>query len=195
MKKLFTLILVVLVLLVGCNTAKPNNKSEKGDFRFCSLEWGTDWETVQKSDILKNAEVLKENGERKTVKLEKGEYLGTPIGDIGLVFDTNGVGDTAGLVSVQVQYEEEYEMVQKSQSMEKFKEDIKENFEIHENSNINEETPHVQKDHNSDINEEAVHNVIQEDHNSNISEEPHHVLDEEGHHNEILEDHNRLAMW
>ena len=108
-KKLFTLILVVLVLLVGCNTAKPNNKSEKGDFRFCSLEWGTDWETVQKSDILKNAEVLKENGERKTVKLEKGEYLGTPIGDIGLVFDTNGVGDTAGLVTVMVQYEEEYE--------------------------------------------------------------------------------------
>ena len=94
-----------------------------------------------------------------------------------------------------LKYEEEYEMVQKSQSMDKFKEDIKENFEIHENSNINEETPHVQKDHNSDINEEAVHNVIQEDHNSNISEEPHHVLDEEGHHNEILEDHNRLAMW
>ncbi len=108
-KKLFTLISVVLVLLVGCNTTKPNHKAEKGDFKFCSLEWGADWETVQKSDIFQNAEILKENGERKTVKLENGEYLGTPIGDIGLVFDTNGVGDTAGLVTVMVQYEEEYE--------------------------------------------------------------------------------------
>ncbi len=35
--------------------------------------------------------------------------MGIPIGDIGLVFDTNGVGDTAGLVTVMVQYEEEYE--------------------------------------------------------------------------------------
>ena len=81
-----------------------------------------------------------------------------------------------------LKYEEEYEMVQKSQSMEKFKEDIKENFEIHENSNIN---------------EEAGHNVIQEDHNSNINQEPHNVLDdEELHHNAILEDHNRhIVMW
>ena len=80
-----------------------------------------------------------------------------------------------------LKYEEEYEMVQKSQSMEKFKEDIKENFEIHENSNIN---------------EEAGHNVIQEDHNSNINQEPHNVLDDEEHHNAILEDHNRhIVMW
>lgn len=41
--------------------------------------------------------------------MENGKYLDTPIGDIGLVFDTNGVGDTAGLVTVMVQYEEEYE--------------------------------------------------------------------------------------
>jgi hypothetical protein len=79
-----------------------------------------------------------------------------------------------------LKYEEEYEMVQKSQSMEKFKEDIKENFEIHENSNIN---------------EEADHNVIQEDHNSNINQEPHNVLDDEEHYNEILENRNRIVMW
>lgn len=110
MKKLFTLFSVVLaLLLVGCNTTKPNQQAEKGDFKFCSLEWGIDWETVQKSDIFQNADVLKENGNRKTVKLENGKYLETPIGDIGLVFDTNGVGDTAGLVTVMVQYEEEYE--------------------------------------------------------------------------------------
>ena len=79
-----------------------------------------------------------------------------------------------------LKYEEEYEMVQKSQSMEKFKEDIKENFEIHENSNIN---------------EEADHNAIQEDHNSNINQEPHNVLDDEEHYNEILENRNRIVMW
>ena len=110
MKKLFTLFSVVLaLLLVGCNTTQQNQQAEKGDFKFCSLEWGIDWETVQKSDIFQNADILKENGNRKTVKLENGEYLGIPIGDIGLVFDTNGVGDIAGLVTVMVQYEEEYE--------------------------------------------------------------------------------------
>ncbi len=110
MKKLFVIISVVFaLLLVGCNTAKPNQQAEKGDFKFCSLEWGIDWKTVQKSDIFQSADVLKENVNRKIVKLENGKYLETPIGDIGLVFDTNGVGDTAGLVSVQVQYEEEYE--------------------------------------------------------------------------------------
>jgi len=110
MKKLFALFLVVLALLVvGCNTTKPNQQAEKGDFEFCSLEWGVDWETVQKSNIFQNADILKENGNRKTVKLKNCEYLGTPIGDIGLVFDTNGVGDVAGLVTVIAQYEEEYE--------------------------------------------------------------------------------------
>lgn len=109
MKKLFVIISVVLaLLLVGCNTTKPNQQTE-GDFKFCSLEWGVDWEIAQKSDIFQNADILKENGNRKTVKLENGEYLGIPIGDIGLVFDANGIGDTAGLVAVMVQYEEEYE--------------------------------------------------------------------------------------
>lgn len=110
MKKLFTLFSVVLaLLLVGCNTNQQNQQAEKGDFKFCSLEWGIDWETVQKSDIFQNADILKENGNLKAVKLENGEYLGIPIGDIGLVFDTNGIGNTAGLVAVTVQYEEKYE--------------------------------------------------------------------------------------
>ncbi len=41
--------------------------------------------------------------------MENGEYLGIPIGDIALNFDTNGVGNTAGLVNVIVQFEEENE--------------------------------------------------------------------------------------
>lgn len=110
MKRFLALFSVVLaLLLVGCNTIKQNQQAEKGDFKFCSLEWGIDWETVQKSDIFKNADILKENGNRKTVRLENGKYLEIPIGDIGLVFDSNGVGDTAGLITVMVQYEEEYE--------------------------------------------------------------------------------------
>ncbi len=110
MKKLFVLFSVVLaLLLVGCNTPEQNQQAEKDDFKFCSLEWGIGWETVQKSDIFQDADVLKENGNRKTVKLKNGQYLGIPTGDIGLVFDTNGISDTAGLVAVFVQYEEEYE--------------------------------------------------------------------------------------
>jgi len=65
--------------------------------------------TVQKSTIFQNADILKENGNRKTVKLKNAEYLGVPISDIGLAFNTNGVRNTAGLVTVIVHYEEEYE--------------------------------------------------------------------------------------
>lgn len=110
MKRAFAIFLASVVLLfAGCNTTKQNQQADEGDFRFCSLEWGIDWEAVQKSAIFQNAVILKENGNRKTVKLENGRYLEIPTGDIGLVFDTNDVGDTAGLVTVMVQYEEEYE--------------------------------------------------------------------------------------
>ena len=57
-------------------------------------DWIEDWNSVWLTSISPD---------------ENGEYLGIPIGDIGLVFHTNGVGDTAGLVTVMVQYEEEYE--------------------------------------------------------------------------------------
>ena len=110
MKKLFTLSLVLLtLLLVSCSSNKQNHYTEKGDFKFCSLEWGINWETVQKSDIFQNADIINENGNRKTVKLENAEYLEVPISDIGLVFDSNGIGDTAGLVTVFVQYAEDDE--------------------------------------------------------------------------------------
>ena len=109
MKKLIILFVVLSALLTGCNTAKQSLQAEKDNFKFCSLQWGADWETLKKSDVLKNADILKEDGNRKTVKLESGKYLETPIGDVGLVFDTNGISDTAGLVSVSVQYKEENE--------------------------------------------------------------------------------------
>jgi len=105
MKRFF--VLLMALLLTGCTTA-DYTKQGKGDFKFCSLEWGADWETVQKSPVFENADI-KENGNRKIIKPENGEYLGIPTGDIGLVFDTNGVGNTAGLVAVMVQFEEENE--------------------------------------------------------------------------------------
>ncbi len=109
MKKLFALFSAILVLmLVGCNATEQSQQTEIGDFKFCSLEWGTDWETVQKSDMLQNADI-KANGNRKTVKLKNVKYLEIPINDIGVIFDTNKVGDTAGLITVVAHYEEEYE--------------------------------------------------------------------------------------
>lgn len=109
MKKLLVLFSVISVLLsAGCGTDLQGQQTDKGDFTFCSLEWGADWETIQKSDVFKNADI-KESGNRKIVKSENGEFQGVPTGDIGLVFDTNGIGDTAGLVTVMVQYEDKYE--------------------------------------------------------------------------------------
>ncbi len=110
MKKLFMLFSVMIaLLLVGCNTVKPNQQPEKGDFKFCSVEWGSDWETLRESDAFRNAVILKENGNRKTLEPEDGTYLGIPVEEAGLVFDSNGVGDIAGLTSVAIRYEEEYE--------------------------------------------------------------------------------------
>ncbi len=109
MKKLFALFSVVLaLLLVGCNATKQSQQAEKGDFKFCSLEWGTDWETVQKSDILQNAKYeITENGHRQVVKIEGLEYLGVKLEMVGLSFDVANV--TNGLNSVFLQFSEENE--------------------------------------------------------------------------------------
>ncbi|MBE7033614.1 MAG: hypothetical protein E7406_05235 [Ruminococcaceae bacterium] len=113
MKKLFALLLVVLtLLLVGCDTTKQNEQAEKGDFKFCSLEWGTDWETVQKSDILQKAKYeITENGHRQVVKIEGLEYLGVKLEMVGLSFDVADVTKANGLNSVFLQFSEENEEV------------------------------------------------------------------------------------
>ena len=47
MKRLFVLFFVICVLLsVGCNTVIHNEQTGNADFKFYSLEWGTDWETI-----------------------------------------------------------------------------------------------------------------------------------------------------
>ncbi len=111
MKKFFVLFSVVLaLLLVGCNTSQQNQQVEKRDFKFCSLEWCTDWETVQKSDIFQNAKyTITENGHRQVAKIEGLEYLGIKLNMVGLSFD---VADAAnGLNSVFLQFSEENEDV------------------------------------------------------------------------------------
>ena len=112
MKKLFVLFSVLALLLVGCNTTKQNQQAEKGDFKFCSLEWGTDWETVQKSNIFQKAKYeITENGHRQVVKIEGLEYLGVKLEMVGLSFDVANVTKANGLNSVFLQFSEENEDV------------------------------------------------------------------------------------
>lgn len=108
MKKLLALFLAIpTLLLVSCNT---NQQEEKGDFKFYSLEWGTDWETVQKSEHLQNAEYeVTENGQRQLVKIEDFEYLGVKLDMAGLAFDIGEETETKGLHSVFLQFTEEDE--------------------------------------------------------------------------------------
>ena len=113
MKKLFTLFSVVLaLLLVGCNTTQQNQQAEKGDFKFCSLEWGIDWETVQKNENLQNVKYeVTENGQRQLVKIEGLEYLGVKLDMVGLAFDIGELTKTNGLHSVFLQFAEENEEI------------------------------------------------------------------------------------
>lgn len=110
MKRLFVIISVVFaLLLVGCNT---NKQSEKGDFKFYSLEWGSDWETTQENENLKNAKYeVTENGPRQIVKLEDLEYLGVKLEVVGLAFDIGEKAETNGLYSIFLQFSEENEEI------------------------------------------------------------------------------------
>ncbi|MBR2476983.1 MAG: hypothetical protein IKB50_02475 [Clostridia bacterium] len=112
MKRLFVLFSLVLSLILsGCNTSQPQ-QAEKGDFKFCSLEWGTDWETVQKSDIFKDAQYeVTENGHRQVVWVDGLEYLGVKSEMAGLVFDVANVTTANGLSSIFFQFSEEDEEV------------------------------------------------------------------------------------
>jgi len=113
MKRFFLLFSVLLaLLLVGCNTTKQTQQAEKGDFKFYSLEWGTDWETVQKNEKLKNVKYeITENGQRQIVKLEDLEYLGVKLDMVGLAFDIGKKTDTNGLHSIFLQFSEENEEI------------------------------------------------------------------------------------
>lgn len=108
MKKPLALLLVIpTFLLASCNS---NQLAEKGDFKFCSLEWGADWETVQKSEHLQNTEYeVTENGQRQLVKIEGFEYLGAKLDMLGLAFDIGEETETKGLHSVFLQFAEDDE--------------------------------------------------------------------------------------
>lgn len=107
MKKLLALFMLIpAFLLAGCNSTEQ----ETGDFKFCSLEWGTDWETVQQSELLQNTEYeVTENGQRQLVKIEGFEYLGVKLDMTGLAFDIGEETETNGLHSVFLQFSEEDE--------------------------------------------------------------------------------------
>lgn len=113
MKRFLVLFSVVLaLLLVGCNPTKQSQQAEKGDFKFCSLEWGVDWETVQKNEKLQNVKYeVTENGQRQLVKIEGLEYFGVKLDMVGLAFDIGEKTETSGLHSVFLQFAEENEDV------------------------------------------------------------------------------------
>ncbi|MBQ6937869.1 MAG: hypothetical protein IJN36_05070 [Clostridia bacterium] len=113
MKRFFVVFSVVLaLLLVGCNTTMQTQQAEKGDFKFYSLDWGTDWETVQKNENLQNVKYeVTENGQRQLVKIEGLEYLGVKLDMAGLAFDIGELTETNGLHSVFLQFAEENEEV------------------------------------------------------------------------------------
>lgn len=109
MKKTIAFCMILIMLLSGCNTNKKTNDTALSDFKFASVEWGDDWETVQTYEIFKGVNILKENGGRKTVKLQQGEFLGVPLEDLGLVFSKNKIAETEGLVNVLMPFEEQHQ--------------------------------------------------------------------------------------
>lgn len=113
MKRLLVLFSVVLtLLLVGCNANQQSQETDKGDFKFYSLEWGADWETVQKNENLQNVEYeVTESGQRQTVTLEGLEYLDVKLDKVGLAFDTDEMAETNRLHMVVLQFAEENEEI------------------------------------------------------------------------------------
>lgn len=111
MKKLCLLCSIVVVLLfAGCTPANQTPQTGSGDFRFDSLDWGSDWETVREHENVKNATYeVSENGQRQTVKIEGLEYLGITVDAAGFVFDTDAETETTGLHHVFLQFSEEDE--------------------------------------------------------------------------------------
>ena len=113
MKRILVSFSVLLTLfLVGCNPSQQNQQAEKGDFKFYSLQYGTDWETAQKNENLQNAKYeVTENGQRQLVKIEDIEYLGVKLDMVGLAFDIGEETETNGLHSVFLQFAEEKEEI------------------------------------------------------------------------------------
>lgn len=111
MKKLCLLCSIVVVLLfAGCTPANQTQQTEPDNFRFDSLDWGSDWETVREHENVKTATYeVSENGQRQTVKLEGLEYLGITVDAAGFVFDTDAETETTGLHHVFLQFSEEDE--------------------------------------------------------------------------------------
>lgn len=111
MKKLCLLCSIAVVLLfAGCTPTNQTPQTETGDFRFDSLDWGSDWEIVREHENVKAVTYeVSENGQRQTVKAEGLEYLGITLDVAGFVFDTDAETETTGLHHVFLQFSEEDE--------------------------------------------------------------------------------------
>lgn len=104
MKRLVGAVLLLSIFLVGCKN--ETQEVSKADFKFCSAEWGDDWETVQKDTGLEG-EVIEKDEMRITVQVEDAVYMDIPV-HAKLQFDSE-TSQSPGLCNVALQYEEQDE--------------------------------------------------------------------------------------
>lgn len=79
MKRIFGIVCVAFILLVtGCsNTINKNPIDSTVDEKFMvySIPWGELWEDVKDKELLKEAKVIADDGNRFAVKIEEAEFL------------------------------------------------------------------------------------------------------------------------
>ena len=105
MKRVFIVFAVVLLIFAEGLAQEKDEGEAYGDFQFNSLVWGSDWMSVEDSGDFTCDAIIRENGTGMIAQFENADYLGIPV-SAALVFDTNGISDLPGLVSVLIRYEE-----------------------------------------------------------------------------------------
>ncbi len=79
MKRIFGIVCVAFILLVtGCsNTINKNPIDSTVDEKFMvySIPWGELWEDVKDKELLKEAKVIADDGNRFAVEIEEAEFL------------------------------------------------------------------------------------------------------------------------
>ncbi len=106
-KKLLSLILVTTMLfLTACGNPQTNEEASKNDFKFLSISWGEDWETVQKLEVFNEAEmeVTKEDALGTIVSVKNVKFFEKTVEAI-LRFGSEK-SDAEGLYEVTVQFQE-----------------------------------------------------------------------------------------
>lgn len=110
MKRLLIICAIFLILLlVWCISTQQTSNIQQADFKFCSIDWGSDLKKVKKNMIFQdNNFEITETGQNQLVKIENMEYLGVNLDSVVLSFDDiNGKSKTKGLHSVFLPFTDE----------------------------------------------------------------------------------------